>query len=758
MNALADITLNPTASTPHLVLLALVIAAAVVWLSWRGTITLPIAKRVLVAACRALIVACLLLLALNPGRWVEEREETSHFWTVLVDRSLSMKTEDPLADSGEQGPSRWERAISHAGTIAELAEAGPVEIYPFSDDLGRADRDLEAVGPDGLSTDLASAADSLLTLARNRPDRFHGTIVLTDGRQTDPAREIERVALRSRAMEAPFLILPIGGEIEPVDLALEPAQRQFVAFENQEAQVSARVVAEGLGPIRPEIALLAPDGTEIAREQVELAPGVDEEITFTFPAPEPGVHLYSFKTRQWEGERIIANNEAAFTVTVLDGITEVFMAEGAPYWDSKFLAQMIRQQENLEVTSVYRLADDRFFRVETGDDRPTEQAGNIFPDTAEALGRYDLIVFGKGVEYFLDETRLALLSEFVRDRGGAILFTRGKPYRGQFEGIEFLEPVKWGERVGEPLQLSPTEAGEAAGLFGGLLPGVGDPVWSQLPEIRDSHQCLETKAFTEILLEGKWSLDGRERSLPILMSRRFGRGMIVTLNADGLWQWDFFPSDQGVEGQYERFWGQLMQWAITFSEFLPGQDLSLHLDESIVRPGDPIRARIGHRGGNGESEPQPQLRLYSGDSLVREIPASRPSAASARWEAALTLTEPGPYRVEAIDLNAQSEDTDPASQSRAGPSLPITVLPRPGETEQLSADIEFLERFAELSGGRIISEDDLAEVVSELNSPQETVDREKAVWKPLWDRWELCAMVLFIAGLEWFTRRRSGLL
>ena len=747
MNPSSDISFNPPTSLPHLVLLFVILAIGLGWLAWKSSARASRSAQVLVVVCRILLVGALLLLLLNPGRWIENREETKQYWSVLVDESLSMGTQDPGEDQ-----TRWDAAQAHLDTILDLTEErDDVEVLTFAEKLNPEEaNNLSSRKPEGNNTDLASSSDTLLTMARGRSDQFRGAIVLTDGRQTREGSDLERVALRARSMESPFYFLPLGGEVKPVDLSVEPERRQFVAFAGQEASISAKVRSQGLGPTRPEITLTDASGKEWGKQQVELSAEGETEARFRFPAPEPGVHLLQLSTPEWPGERILANNEATVTVTVLDGTTKIFMAEGAPYWDSKFLAQMIRNQENMEIASVYRLAEERFFRVETGDERPSQETENIFPSTPEALAEYDLIVLGKGVEYFLDEKRLALLSEFVRDRGGSILFTRGKPYRANFEGIEFLEPVTWGEKIGEPLQLRPTRAGEAAGLFGDLLPGVDDPVWDTLPQLEDSHQCLEIKPFTEILLEGRWTLDGREQALPLLMSRRFGRGMTLTLNADGLWQWDFFPSEKGVEGQYEEFWSQLIQWAITFSEFLPGQDLSLHLDQSIVRPGELVRARIGYRGdSNAESPPQPGLALYRGTELLREIPASKPGAAAVRWEASITLNEPGSYRVAAIDQN---------DREKPGPSLPLTVLPPPSETEQLSADPDFLAAFAEVSGGRIISADEFPDIVSKLSTPKASVDREKAEWEPIWDQWYWFSIVLFIGGLEWFTRRRSGLL
>ena len=68
-----SITLNPVASAPHLVLSFLVLAVAIGWAAWKSAARAGVGVRVLILACRLLLVAILLALALNPGRWVENR-------------------------------------------------------------------------------------------------------------------------------------------------------------------------------------------------------------------------------------------------------------------------------------------------------------------------------------------------------------------------------------------------------------------------------------------------------------------------------------------------------------------------------------------------------------------------------------------------------------------------------------------------------------------------------------------------------------
>jgi hypothetical protein len=67
----------------------------------------------------------------------------------------------------------------------------------------------------------------------------------------------------------------------------------------------------------------------------------------------------------------------------------VLLLEGAPYWDSKFLAQLLRQQTAVDILTVHRLNEERYFRVEAAGAEPLLSPDTIFPADAEALARYD---------------------------------------------------------------------------------------------------------------------------------------------------------------------------------------------------------------------------------------------------------------------------------------------------------------------------------------------------------------------------------
>ena len=76
----------------------------------------------------------------------------------------------------------------------------------------------------------------------------------------------------------------------------------------------------------------------------------------------------------------------------------VFMAEGAPYWDSKFLAQFLRRQPSFDVRSIHMLTQERFYSINTGEETGAKADGESIPSSLEDFLRFDMVILGKGAE------------------------------------------------------------------------------------------------------------------------------------------------------------------------------------------------------------------------------------------------------------------------------------------------------------------------------------------------------------------------
>ncbi|MBA4388759.1 MAG: hypothetical protein C0404_12310 [Verrucomicrobia bacterium] len=732
--------MNPLFTLEYAVLLLALLVAAAIALAWRASARARGSKRVLLAALRGIGVFLLGLIALNPGRWHEERFGRDTEWSVLVDRSSSMRT----PDAG--GMPRWSEAVRLARKAGSVAGEGvKIRVYPFADRLENpAAPDLTGAAPSGRNTDIYQACKDVLGRYRTGDKKLAGIIMLSDGRHIGP--RLSNVAIECRGQEAPVYALPLGAPVPKKDLVVSAPRKLLVSFVGQKLKIPGIVSAEGLGNIATDVILSGPDGREVARQKVELQAGGSAQVQFDVAATNKGFYQYTISAPKWADERNEGNNMVTIGLAVLQDKVKVFVAEGIPGWDSKFFIQLLRKQANMEVTSVYRVSSDRFFRVETDTSRTFESVQSIFPDSAAELGAYDVVVFGKGTEYFINPERMKLLRDFVREQGGCVVFARGKPYGATLPELELLEPVAWGEPLGTNYRLEPTRFGEYAGLFGDLLPGMSDPVWKRLPALTVAHRCAGVKAFSQVLVDGVYDVGGKQATFPAIISRRHGKGMVLTVNSEGMWQWDFFPSVKEAGQIYRDVWSQLLQWLVTYSEFLPGQEYAVRSSDSAVYPGTPVNVRISKRGLDAAAAPL--VRLYGTNGIVQEVAAVKVSDAQNRWNVVFSLSSPGTYRVELAHLPGTA----------GGPCAVFQVNSQPTEDDELSADKGFLEELATASGGRLVQEDELVKLLA--RPPKvETADESKHVtWIPFWDRGWYLGLLLLCFSVEWFVRRRNGLM
>lgn len=739
-------TVNPLLPMEQLVVLLAAILAGGTFLAWRASARLPLRARWAALAARLFALAALAALALNVGEWRKPGADVKPRWCVLLDRSASMATVDMA------GQSRWEAACRLVTTLAkEAGERRDLDILAFSDTIDgtrQTVNSLATVVPDGRATD-AGRAVGVVTGAGGG-DRPTGIILLTDGRQTVQEADPMTAGLRARAQDAPVMAVPLGRAREVRDIAIRAARRLVIGFVGQPVRVQGEVSARWVGEVNVAVRLLDGAGHAVATNEVKLPAVGRGTVSFTVTPDRMGYTAYTLQVTPWEGENDVRNNESAFEINALDRKIRVLLVEGVPYWDSKFLGQHLRKQANMEVTAVYRTAPERFFKTDPAG-IPQAESKSIFPDSAAELGAYDIVVFGKGAEYFLTPERIAALKAFVADQGGSVVFARGRSYADQGGGLEDLEPVEWGGASSVDCRLMPRGEGEDIGLFAGLLPGRDDPVWSRLPLIRCSQTSVALKSFAQVLAEGRRSGPAASQAVPLLVSRRFGKGMTVVMNVDGLWQWSFFSSTKEAAGMYQELWTQLLLWVGTYSEFLPGHDYALHLGASTAQPGLPVRVQVRRRGLAVAERETPKLRVTRGPDLVQETTLAAGERADS-WEAVLTLTDPGLYRVTLVSQasGAQGQELGALLQIQA---------PR-GEMDEINPDLEFLSKLTAASGGSVAL---TARALSDAMDQRERARSRQAdegsnvVWDPLWDRgWTL---VIILAGLaiEWTIRRRNGL-
>ena len=407
--------------------------------------------------------------------------------------------------------------------------------------------------------------------------------------------------------------------------------------------------------------------------------------------------------------------------------------------------QLLRRQPNMSVASIYRVGEGRFFKVESDAKKAKAVEGLVFPETIDELGQYDMVILGKGCEYILTPEAIRVLRAFVRDLGGSLIFSRGKPYHGSFPDLAPLEAGEWGGTVASELRLLPTLAGEDMGLFNRLLPGRDDPVWSALPPIRHAHTFAALNSFTRVLATGQYGATGDAHGIPLIASRRYGKGMVLTINADGIWQWGFLPSIEQADKMYNEIWAQLLNWTVTYGEFLPGEDLSIRIDRTTMSVGNSTHVQVYHRPTDKAITP-PSITLLRDGVPAGQCPLVAHADDPLRWDGVLSPNASGLYRIQV------------QTPTGRGPERTLTVMPEPSEKTNESANPRYLEALCETTGGALIAADAISGLVEQFEAIETLPKDVETEWEPLWDNPLYLILLLAPFLLEWFLRRRNGLL
>ena len=730
--------MNPLLPIENVVLILGAVALFTGTLAWRSSAVCSRWVRFGICALRTGGITLLALPLLNPGRWVAPPTESNTEWAVLVDRSASMATPDV------NGGSRMDAAQKLARSAENFAEAHGKKLAAYTFD-GAAVRPLQPKESPAAETptDIAGAVATLVSRYSAGSPALEGIILLSDGRQV-AATPAAAAILPARSAEARIFTVALGGPVTNPDISVLTARRQYTVFKGQELNVQA-IVSSNV-PRSVDLRLVEASGKVLQNQTVRLIPDQPAQATFILKNLPPGYQYFRVETDAIEGEKNTFNNRARFGVQVLDETIRVLLVEGNPYWDTKFIAQLLQRERNYAFELVYRLSAERFFSLATADGSKglAMVQRTAFPAAATELAGYDLIILGRSVEGFFDPARAGLLADWVKN-GGALVLARGNPITTGIPALEPLFPMTWNTPVDGDFHWRPTATGEEAGLFGADLPGRNAPIWGKLPPMRKAAAGSELKPFAQVLVEGVASQGQRESRFPLLVSRKFGEGQVVSVNCDDLWRWDFFPAFPEAAQLYRDFWLQLFNWVVSYSDFLPGRNFALKVSHQIIETGKPVRARVMRRPGTDPQAIPTLTVLRDGAQVSTHNPTASPGNPD-QWDAIFPLDQPGLYTFQ-LRTDAASEPLHAT----------VTAVAPPGEQSELSADPTYLRELAEKTGGQLLSADQLASAFENRPPPPRETDGV-AEWKSSWDTWMWLLPMLGLFAGEWVLRRRNGLI
>jgi len=761
---------------------------------------------------------------------------------MLVDTSASMGERDvALATGSQQVISRWEAVRDRwlaTRFLQQLAEAtSDVRVYGFDHGLKRLSiEEAQGLEPTGKQTNLFGALDRFCGSGQQSSDGSRVTqinegrpavvVLLSDGHDTQLGQDPQVLSSLQRA-GCPVMTVPVGVSKSVADIQVSAwAQADFV-MQGQSTWVHAVVAHRGYDQQQVQVDLLE-EGQVIQTQTLAFNGQASLPVRFQVTPQnqlEQGISLQTYRVvarlappaplssennplasrakasggasggasgveggeNGVEGgasgggfgsEAEVENNQRWVFIQVSQKPIRVALFEGQPYWDTKYLAQVLGQDAQVELTAVYALGEHRTVTVHSrhdvmGDEGPgdTNQQFSVDQIDQAWLNRFDVVVLGHSVQRFFGGDRAKMLVDYVRVRGGSLVQARGRAFdlttpQGQRAQalIEPIEPVRWGNQaIARPrLQVSKQALGHPLIGLDGL--GLADTVLAQLPNLLAATRVQAEKSAAVVLLQLRESTAGhdahnepaKDNSMPALVYQQVGQGRVLTVASQGLWQWALLPnSARNLDWVYPLFWAKAIRWLATGGQFLPGQSVSLHLSPLAVKPGQPVQATIATRYLEHKSF-EPQLKVTGPNGQVQAVGLARASEQSSKYAGTFTPHRPGVYRVELETMGGMASGQANSDWDLNIGHKRLAVYDRSAEKLDPSAQPALLASISQATGGQcwgLGETDRLLDYVRQTHQARVADPRYRYVFNQPW----VFGAIAGLLGIEWIGRRRSGL-
>jgi hypothetical protein len=289
-----------------------------------------------------------------------------------------------------------------------------------------------------------------------------------------------------------------------------------------------------------------------------------------------------------------------------------------------------------------------------------------------------------------------------------------------------------------PLAMRPTPLGLMH--FGLQLAGSrpeNEALWSQLPPLEGANKLHNLAAGAVVLAEA-----GPDK--PLLVAHAFGDGRVMVFAGDSTWRWWM----RGHESAFKRFWRQIVLWLARKDQAQEG-NVWIRLAQRRLAPLERVEFSVGANAASGEPVAD---ATYKAELILPD--GTRRPLSLVRQETQMVgslgdLQTAGDY---AIEVTATEK-----GQSLGNTRARFLVFQQDLELDNASADASTMDSLAAITGGQSLAPEQLADLIRRIADSTQDLDVQQETKKTFWDTWSFFLTLVGLLALEWYLRKRWGL-
>ena len=711
---------------------------------------------------RTIVLCFLAFCLLKPLLTIYQNNPDDSYLLVMADRSMSMQITD--SENGESRLKRVNKLLfgenteDNDGLLEKLnANKFKVRLFGFDTEAKRIPNEV-LQSADGENTNIPNAVNEALDDLQGIP--LSGIVLCTDGVDRS-GTDIQKLVMQVRERKVPIHTVGIGSEEGIPDIELVKVDVPRTAEEDFPVDITATVKRTGNTKKNVTIQLIE-NGRIIKTFPMDIK-NETTRVPLKFTPRHPGTQKYEVHVLTETDEAIPQNNTKTFILKVAPTKRVKILFVSRPYPGFKHIKRALQNDPNIILTDRYITSDSSFGGTQGG----SEEDFKFYPDSKDVLFNFDAIIFGNIPASEFTRTQLENTVEFVRTRGGGFLMLGGTRSLGNPDAagsylntpIAELLPVEielGSQPKPIPTHLPPSQIPRAKGFKLQLTTeGKTEPLmkladtstenlqrWDKMPKFIGYSKVKRAKAGATILAEHP--IDRNEFGKRILIATHnynVGRVMVFTANNSAPWQMGLPHEDDSNE----RFWRQTTKWLTT----APKSSLKLDIAKTEYTLKEPVVIEITAMDKAFALTNKAKVRTIIVDKTGtrKELQLEQVLGTDGLYKVRFIPGEYGEYTVTATGtLNGEDLGKQQAI---------FEVKPSYAEFSDAALNVPMLTTLANLSGGKYYPVEEANQLVNQIALVESATSEITDV--DIWDLPLIFGLILMLLGLEWFLRKRAGL-
>jgi hypothetical protein len=697
-------------------IIALILIGGYSYYVYRFTIP-PVgkSKKIILVAIRSLALLTILFIFFEPILSFTKKIILQPVNLVFFDNSRSITIDD--------GSDR----INDVKNIVDNFLSAPIsandEINLFGDQIVNLSEDsLNKLDFQDPVTNISQVISSV-----KRDEKNYSTITfITDGVITSGSNSIYAAS----KLNLPIFTIGIGDTTQIIDVSVKRVLANNLLYAETPTTIEATIQNTGLNNRNVSISLYE-DNMFIEQKNIVLnSSGIQNEL-FTYVPKTSGEKKLSVAISKLSDEFTSANNAKVFYINVLSNKVNVLIVAGSPSPDLTFIKNALKKDESFTVNSLTQISKDKF--TEEGSVEFIDSADIIFlvgfpsSNTSTDL-LYKIVerISNDNVPFFLTITAETNVYELQ-------LFQSVLPFTIQsaYGGFREVQPQVFDDQRNNPIIQN-----NSSNIVG---------AWNDLPPIYQPSYDFFPKPESNVIAKVK--VNNVVLNSPLIISRNFSSKRSIAVLAANIWKWKL-QTVRKNDDLFDKFILNSVKWLNTSDTDKRVNIKSIKRNYSLGEIVE-FTAQVYDEAINPISDAEVKLNITSAnDNYELDLQ----SIDNGLYEGQIRLNDKGDYKfIGQVTLEGTLIGRD-NGRFNVG-ELDIEMInPR--------MDFEFLNLLANETKGEFAFANDYEKIINKIRSINSNSKKEKITTSDitLWSYEGLMAIVIFLFSLEWFLRKRAGML